>query len=84
MTKDKNSELYVTVETGGSIGENATHGHYRIVGNQAFKDRAKALAQTKSYRGWSGGYYNYHYTTKTLAWTLRMNKKIDQTKIVIK
>lgn len=74
-------EFYVTIETGGSIAE---HGPYRVVGNKAYKSKEQAQAQTKSMsKCWGGGYYGYHYSTKTLAWALKNNSKIRVSEIEI-
>ena len=71
------NETYVVIETGGSIGENVNWGHHRIVGSKVYVTNEKASEvrkrMTKSY---SGGYYGYHYSVKTLGWALKNNDKI--------
>ena len=79
-----NEELYVTIEEGGPIGVNANWGHYRVVGNKAYKDKEAAKKQTKEMsKRWGGGYYGYKYSTKTLAWALKNNNKINLNEIEI-
>ena len=71
------NEKYVVIETGGSIGENANWGHHRIVGSKVYLTKEKAIEvrkrMTKTY---SGSYYDYHYSVKTLDWVLKNNDKI--------
>ena len=71
------NEKYVVIETGGSIGENANCGHHRIVCSDVYLTKEKATEvrkrMTKTY---SGSYYDYHYSVKTLDWVLKNNDKI--------
>ena len=71
------NEKYVVIETGGSIGENANWGHHRIVCSEVYLTKEKAIEvrkrMTKTY---SGSYYDYHYSVKTLDWALKNNDKI--------
>lgn len=78
------TSLFVVTETGGSIGENAKYGCERVVSNKAFtnKDKAKELCKRMS-KAYSGGYYDYHFRTKTLKSAIRMCEKLDLTKIEI-
>lgn len=64
-----NEELYVTVESGGTIAENA-RGHYRVMGGPKSKEEAKEHTRwmTKTF---GGGYYGYKYRTVTLAWAIK-------------
>ena len=64
-----NEELYVTVESGGSIGENA-RGHYRVVGEPKPKEKAKEHTRRMA-NMFGGGYYDYKYRTVTLAWAIK-------------
>lgn len=60
--------LYVVIETGGSIGELAERGSYRIV-SKVFETKEEcALCTKRLSKAYSGGYYDYHYQTKTLEW----------------
>ena len=62
-------ELYVVIETGGSIGENAKRGSERLGVFKIFTDKEEAKKKTKSLSNYfGGGYYNYHFKTKTLAY----------------
>ena len=78
------SLLFVVTETGGSIGENAKYGCERVVSNKAFtnKDKAKELCKSMS-KSYSGGYYDYHFRTKTLKSAMRVCEKLDLAKIEI-
>ena len=71
------NEKYVVIETGGAIGVNESWGHHRIVGSKVYLTKEKATEvrkrMTKSY---AGGYYDYHYSVKTLDWALKNNDKI--------
>ena len=70
-------EKYVVVETGGSIGENANFGRYRIVGSEIYLVKEKAVETRKRMtKAYAGGYYDYHYSVKTLDWVLKNNDKI--------
>lgn len=63
---DKNR--YVVIETGGSIGENSQRGHNRIAAGP-FDNKEECKKRTKEYSSkYGGGYYNYHYSTKTVEW----------------
>lgn len=71
------NEKYVVIETGGSIGENANHGHYRIVGSKIYLTKEKAIEVRKRMtKVYAGGYYGYHYSVKTLDWALKNNDKV--------
>ena len=71
------NEKYVVIETGGSIGENANWGHHRIVGSKVYLTKEKATeARKRMTKAYSGGYYDYHYSVKTLDWVLKNNDKI--------
>ena len=62
-------EKYVVIETGGSIGEIANRGHTRLGSFTIFDDKEEAKAKTRSMsKAYGGGYYDYHYSTKTLTW----------------
>ena len=75
-------EKYVVIETGGSIGENAEHGHARIVGSKYYTSKEEATNLRKSMtKLFGGGYYGYHYSVKTLDWALKNNSKIKVEKI---
>lgn len=70
-------EKYVVVETGGSIGENTNFGRYRIVGSEIYLVKEKAVETRKRMtKAYAGGYYDYHYSVKTLDWVLKNNDKI--------
>ena len=70
-------EKYVVVEIGGSIGENANFGRYRIVGSEIYLVKEKAVETRKRMtKAYAGGYYDYHYSVKTLDWVLKNNDKI--------
>ena len=71
------NEKYVVIETGGSIGENANWGHHRIVGSKVYLTKEKATeARKRMTKAYAGGYYDYHYSVKTLDWALKNNDKI--------
>lgn len=71
------NEKYVVIETGGSIGENANWGHHRIVGSKVYLTKEKATeARKRMTKSYAGGYYDYHYSVKTLDWALKNNDKI--------
>ena len=71
------NEKYVVIETGGSIGENVNFGHHRIVGSKVYAAKEKATEVRKRMtKAYAGGYYDYHYSVKTLAWALKNNDKI--------
>ena len=71
------NEMYVVIETGGSIGENANWGHHRIVGSKVYLTKEKATeARKRMTKSYAGGYYGYHYSVKTLDWALKNNDKI--------
>ena len=71
------NEKYVVIETGGSIGENANLGHHRIAGSKVYLTKEKATEVRKRMtKAYSGGYYDYHYSVKTLDWVLKNNDKI--------
>ena len=80
------NEKYVVIETGGSIGEKANYGHHRIVGSKVYLAKEKAAETRKRMtKAYAGGYYDYHYSVKTLDWVLKNNDKIkleDLTEIV--
>ena len=70
-------EKYVVIETGGSIGENANFGRSRIVGSKVYLEKEKATGVRKRMtKAYAGGYYDYHYSVKTLDWALKNNDKI--------
>lgn len=70
-------EKYVVIETGGSIGENANFGRCRIVGSKVYLTKEKATESRKRMtKAYSGGYYGYHYSVKTLDWALKNNDRI--------
>lgn len=70
-------EKYVVIETGGSIGENANHGRNRIVESKVYLTKEKATESRKRMtKAYSGGYYGYHYSVKTLDWALKNNDRI--------
>ena len=84
MIYTNENELYVTIETGGSIGEIYNNGYYRIYGSKAFADKSKCIAQTRRASSmYGGGYYDYHYTTKTLAWARKNCDKFEDKTIVV-
>ena len=71
------NEKYVVIETGGSIGENANWGYHRIVGSKVYLTKEKATeARKRMTKAYSGGYYDYHYSVKTLDWVLKNSDKI--------
>ena len=71
------NEKYVVIETGGSIGENANWGHHRIVCSEVYLTKEKAVEVRKRMtKAYAGGYYDYHYSVKTLDWALKNNDKI--------
>ena len=71
------NETYVVIETGGSIGENVNFGRHRIVGSKVYKAKEKANKKKKRMtKAYAGGYYDYHYSVKTLDWALKNNDKI--------
>ena len=71
------NETYVVIETGGSIGENANFGRNRIVGSKVYLTKEKATeARKRMTKSYAGGYYDYHYSVKTLDWALKNNDKI--------
>ena len=71
------NEKYVVIETGGSIGENANFGRSRIVGSKVYLEKEKATEVRKRMtKAYAGGYYDYHYSVKTLGWALKNNDKI--------
>ena len=71
------NEKYVVIETGGSIGENANWGHHRIVCSEVYLTKEKAIEVRKRMtKAYSGSYYDYHYSVKTLDWVLKNNDKI--------
>ena len=71
------NEKYVVIETGGSIGENANWGHHRIVCSEVYLTKEKAVEVRKRMtKAYAGGYYDYHYSVKTLDWVLKNNDKI--------
>ena len=71
------NEKYVVIETGGSIGENANWGHHRIVSSKVYLTKEKATeARKRMTKSYAGGYYDYHYSVKTLDWALKNNDKI--------
>ena len=80
------NEKYVVIETGGSIGENANWGHHRIVCSEVYLTKEKATEVRKRMtKAYAGGYYDYHYSVKTLDWVLKNNDKIkleDLTEII--
>ena len=80
------NEMYVVIETGGSIGENENWGHHRIVGSKIYLTKEKATeARKRMTKAYAGGYYGSHYSVKTLGWALKNNDKIkleDLTAIV--
>ena len=80
------NEKYVVIETGGSIGENANWGHHRIVGSKVYLTKEKATEVRKRMaKAYADGYYDYHYSVKTLDWVLKNNDKIkleDLTEII--
>ena len=70
-------EKYVVIETGGSIGENANFGRNRIVGSKVYLEKEKATEVRKRMtKAYAGGYYDYHYSVKTLDLALKNNDKI--------
>ena len=70
-------EKYVVIETGGSIGENANFVRSRIVGSKVYLEKEKATEVRKRMtKAYAGGYYDYHYSVKTLDWALKNNDKI--------
>ena len=71
------NEKYVVIETGGSIGENVNFGRHRIVGSKVYLTKEKATeARKRMTKAYAGGYYDYHYSVKTLDWALKNNDKI--------
>ena len=71
------NEKYVVIETGGSIGENANFGRNRIVGSKVYLTKEKAIESRKRMtKAYAGGYYDYHYSVKTLGWALKNNDKV--------
>lgn len=71
------NEKYVVIETGGSIGENSNWGHHRIVCSEVYLTKEKATEVRKRMtKAYAGGYYDYHYSVKTLDWVLKNNDKI--------
>ena len=71
------NEKYVVIETGGSIGENANWGHHRSVCSEVYLTKEKAVEVRKRMtKAYAGGYYDYHYSVKTLDWALKNNDKI--------
>lgn len=72
------NELFVTIETGGSIGEIANNGRYRVIG-KVFENKDEAKKQTRYYSSkWGGGYYGYKYSTKTVAWAKANCEKFEK------
>ena len=67
--EEPTEDLYVTIESGGSIGEIAKYGHQRIVGKPCSKEEAKEKTKRMS-KAYSGGYYGYKYVTKPLLWAI--------------
>ena len=52
------NEMYVVIETGGSIGENENWGHHRIVGSKIYLTKEKATeARKRMTKAYAGGYY---------------------------
>ena len=71
--------LFVTIESGGSIGEIANNGRNRIFGGYVFLSKEEAKAKTKKCsKLFGGGYYDYHYQTKTLAWARANCEKFSE------
>ena len=71
------NEKYVVIETGGSIGENANFSRSRIEGSKVYLEKKKATEVRKRMtKAYAGGYYDYHYSVKTLDWALKNNDKI--------
>lgn len=71
------NEKYVVIETGGSIGENANRGYHRVVCSEVYLTKEKATEVRKRMtKAYAGGYYDYHYSVKTLDWVLKNNDKI--------
>lgn len=64
------SELYVTIESGGSIGEVSNRGYYRVSGKPMEKEEAIKHTRSMS-KMFGGGYYGYKYMTKPLSWALK-------------
>jgi len=62
-------DLYVTVESGGSLGEISRYGHQRVIGKPCSKEEAKEKTKRMS-KAYSGGYYGYKYETKPLSWAI--------------
>ena len=72
------NEKYVVIETGGSIGENANCGHHRIVCSEVYLTKEKAIeARKRMTKAYVGGYYDYHYSVKTLDWALKNKVKLE-------
>lgn len=62
-------DKYVVIETGGSIGECSSRGRTRLGSLTIYDNKEDAKKQTrKMAKLYGGGYYNYHYSTKTLEW----------------
>ena len=71
------NKKYVVIETGGSIGENANWGNHRIVCSKVYLTKEKATEVRKRMtKAYAGGYYDYHYSVKTLDWAIKNNDKI--------
>lgn len=71
------SELYVTIESGGTIAEN-TRGHWRVMGKPKTKDEATKHTRAMS-KTFGGGYYGYKYMTKPVSWAIKYaNYKEDK------
>ncbi len=72
------TSLFVVTETGGSIAENAKYGYERVVGDRVFTDKNKAKEFCKRMSKFcSGGYYGYHFKTKTLKSAMRVCEKLN-------
>lgn len=75
--------MFVTIETGGSIGEIANHGHYRVAGD-IYANKKEAIAHTKRMSNmWGGGYYDYHYSTKTVDWAIKNCKNFKPEEAIV-
>ena len=62
-------ERYVVIESGGSLGVIDERGRNHLGCFTVFDDKEEAKKRTRELKNiWGGGYYDYHYSTKTLAW----------------
>lgn len=70
--------MYCVIETGGSIGENSNWGHTRVSGNTIYHSKETATQKRKRMTLlYSGGYYDYHYSVKTVDWAIKNCPKFN-------